>query len=161
MNGCIYFITIIFNWPIKLLPLTLLKSCAICFFYDNTRTLQCVSWTKINCGRQHCYCTLYATQAQSLSLSLNLPLPHTHPLWRQHSRFITCEISRPILHFRTAPIHTLSLHPHNHNTHTLFSPPHCYHPCHWLLLSYRPPPSFFAANTSFAITTGFDRYPIL
>ena len=98
-----------------------------------------------------------------ISLSLSLP-PHTHPLWRQHSRFITCEISRPFEHFLTAPIHTLSLHPHNtQHTHT-HTHTHTYshkHSTHLLTVTIhvslavaklQAPTKFFAANESLLLS---------
>lgn len=77
---------------------------------------------------------------------LSLPLcfrvavpPNTHPLWRQRSRFITCEICCPFLHFLTAPVYTHTAttrphpitHTHTHTNLTLFPPPHS-SVCHWL-----------------------------
>lgn len=124
--------------------------------------MHCVSWTKINCGQLHC--------SFSLSLRIYVSLPHSHPLWRQHSRFITCEISRPFLHFLTAPIRTLSLHTHtisHTQTHTRIH----LHSSHLLTVTIhlslavaklQAPTKFFfffAANKSFAFTTALTDTP--
>ncbi len=127
--------------------------------------MQCASWIKINCGTLHRYCTLYATQVQSISLSLHLSLspPHSPSLTATLQIHYLRDLQTNLALSHSPHTHTLSRHPHNQHTHThtLSLPTSSLLPsmCHWLLLSYRPPPSFFAANKGFAFTTGFDRYP--